>query len=294
MGIFQDIKSSFKKGSYLTQLIYINIAVFLLVTLVSVFSFFGGYGGGNLLTDFLALPAYLPNLWYRVWTPITYMFLHEQFIHLLFNLLWLYWFGQIFLQYFEQKHLLSVYLSGGLVGGLLYMLAYNMFPVFENALPIAYALGASASVYAIVFATATYVPDLEIRLAFLGHVKLKYLAMILIGLDLISIPSMNAGGHIAHLGGALFGFWFAYEYKKGRLLTKRMESWLEVFFTLFKRKPKMKVTYKKTGNVDYDYQNKKASQQKQINEILDKISKSGYSSLSQKEKEMLFKMSDKK
>ncbi len=295
MDIIQDIKSSFKKGSYLTQLIYINIGVFLLVNLVAVGTFFAGASPlENILVDWLSLPADAQQLLTRPWTPITYMFLHEHFLHVLFNILWLYWFGNIFLQYFASKHLLSVYLTGGLAGAILYIVSYNVFPVFESALPLARALGASAGVYAVVFATSTYVPNYELRLAFLGKVKLRYIALTLIVLDIILIPSGNAGGHLAHLGGAFLGFWFAYQFRKGRLITKAFEHFLDMFFTLFKPQKKMKVTYKKTGNVDYDYQNKKASQQESINKILEKISKSGYSSLSKEEKEMLFKISDKK
>ncbi len=295
MDIIQEIKSSFKKGSYLTQLIYINIGVFVLVNLVAVGTFFAGSNPSeNILVDWLSLPASAPQILTRFWTPITYMFLHEQFFHVLFNILWLYWFGNLFLQYFASKHLLSVYLAGGLAGALLYIVSYNVFPVFASSLPFARALGASAGVYAIVFAISYYTPNYELRLAFLGKVKLKYIALTLIVLDIILIPSGNAGGHLAHLGGAFLGFWFAYQYKKGRLITQGIERILNTFFTLFKPKKKMKVTYKKTGNVDYDYQNKKASQQENINKILEKISKSGYSSLSKEEKEMLFKISDKK
>ena len=295
MEILNEIKASFKKGTYLTQLIYINLAVFVGVHLVSVVFFLFGYQSFvSPAVAWLSLPADVSQLLWKPWTLLSYMFLHEEFLHILFNMLWLYWFGTIFLQYIDQKHLLSTYILGGFSGGLLYILAFNVFPVFADTYTGAYALGASASVMAIVFATAFYVPNYEMHLFFIGRVKLKYIALFSIVLDIIGITSSNAGGHIAHIGGALFGLWFISEYKKGKLITKGFDRRLDSVFNWFKPGPKMKVTYKKTGNVDYDYRNQKANQQEQMNQILEKISKSGYSSLSKAEKELLFKMSDKK
>ena len=294
MEILDEIKASFKRGTYLTQLIYINLAVFVLVHLISVFFFiFGQPTFVSPVVEWLSLPADPSKLMFRPWSIVSYMFLHEGFLHILFNMLWLYWFGQIFLQYIDQKHLLSVYLLGGLFGGLLFVLAFNFLPVFSQTYINSYALGASASVMAIVFATAFYVPNYEVHLFFIGKVKLKYIALFSIFLDVMEMTNGNAGGHIAHIGGALYGLWFISEYKKGKLITKGFDKLLDKVFNWFKRGPKMKVTYKKTGHVDYDYQNKKASQQEQMNQILEKISKSGYSSLSKEEKELLFRMSNK-
>lgn len=294
MEILNEIKASFKRGTYLTQLIYINLAVFVAVNLIAVFFFLIGQSAYHLpLLKWFSLSADPSQFIWKPWTIITYMFLHEGFLHLLFNMLWLYWFGEIFLRYLDQKQLLSIYLLGGISGGLFYILTYNLFPIFENTVPYSFALGASASVMAIVFAISFYVPNYEITLFLIGKIKLKFIALFSIVLDLISIPNGNAGGHIAHIGGALFGLWFIMEYKKGRLITKKFDAFLNSFFSLFQHK-KMTVSYKKTGNVDYDYNNKKASNQAKMNEILEKISKSGYSSLSKEEKELLFKMSNKK
>ena len=294
MEILNEIKASFKRGTYLTQLIYINLAVFVAVNLIAVFFFLIGQSAYHLpLLKWFSLSADPSQFIWKPWTIITYMFLHEGFLHLLFNMLWLYWFGEIFLRYLDQKQLLSIYLLGGISGGLFYILTYNLFPIFENTVPYSFALGASASVMAIVFAISFYVPNYEITLFLIGKIKLKFIALFSIVLDLISIPNGNAGGHIAHIGGALFGLWFIMEYKKGQLITKKFDAFLNSFFSLFQHK-KMTVSYKKTGNVDYDYNNKKASNQAKMNEILEKISKSGYSSLSKEEKELLFKMSNKK
>lgn len=295
MDILNEIKNSFKKGTYLTQLIYINLAVFVLINLISVFYFMAGQAAfQSPFLGWFALPAEPSQILWKPWTILTYMFLHEGFIHVLINILWLYWFGEIFLRYLSQKQLLSVYILGGISGGLLYIMAYNLLPIFAPDLPISNLLGASAAVMAIVFAISFYVPNYKVHLFFVGKIPLKYIAFGIFIIDIISIPNGNAGGQIAHIGGALFGYYFISQVKKGKSITKGFEKVLDQFFSIFKSKrSKMKVTHKKTGNVDYDYNNKKSGQQESMNKILEKISKSGYSSLSKEEKEILFKMSDK-
>ena len=287
--IIDGIKESFKNGNYLTKLIYINIAVFILVKIVAVLNFFGL----NIdIITYLELPAYLSNLLDRPWTIITHMFLHAGFLHILFNILWLYWFGRIFLMFLDHKKLVSVYILGGLFGAGLYILAYNFLDVFQAKLLSAVALGASGSVMAIGIAMAAYRPNYQLRLLLLGGIRLKYLALILIVLDIIMIPGTNPGGHIAHLGGALFGIIFGLNIRKGKNLTKGTENIIESFFRLFKRS-KVRVSYKKeTKNMtDWAYNKQKKENKEIINKILDKISKSGYDSLSKKEKEILFKSS---
>ncbi len=300
MTIVDEIKASFKTGSMLTKLIYINLGVFLFIKILFVFYFF--FKGEGISREelkylfsedvlrWLAVPADLSLLKFRPWTLFTYMFLHEGFLHILFNMLWLYWFGKIFLQYLNEKQMLNVYLLGGLFGALLYIISFNVFPVFQDVLPNSFALGASASVLAIVIAISVYVPDYTIHLMFLGPIKLKYIAAATIIIDIISIAGSNSGGHIAHLGGAFFGYLFISRLKKGRDLTKGFSSFTNSFSSGFKRKPKMKVTHKKPVN-DMEYNAQKVSKQEEIDKILDKIAKSGYDSLTKKEKEILFKMS---
>lgn len=196
----------------------------------------------------------------------------------------------IFLHYFDNKKLLSVYIVGGLAGAALYILSFNIFPLFDQALPMSYALGASASVIAIVIAISVYAPNHTINLLFFGPVKLKYIAMVSIVLDVLSIASSNAGGHIAHLGGALFGYLYISQLRKGKNITKGFDRFMDKIFSLFKPRDKFKVTYKRPVN-DYEYNKDKATKQKGIDEILDKIAKSGYDSLTKKEKEILFKNS---
>ncbi len=302
MSIIDEIKGSFKSGSVLTKLIYVNLGVFLVIKLIGVIEFLFNIQSqtGHGFVSWLAVPADINNLITRPWTIITYMFLHVGFLHILFNLLWLYIFGKIFLSYIDEKKLLNVYLLGGLAGAGLYILAFNLFPVFENALTMSYALGASAAVLAIVIVISVYKPDYSINLLFLGPVKLKYIAIFVVVLDIISIASDNSGGHIAHLGGALFGYIFTKKYEKGKDISRGFGKFMEGIFSYFKPKKKMKVTYKRPGyknakaEDDLEYNKRKASEQMDIDRILDKIAQSGYKSLTKKEKELLFKASKEK
>ena len=201
--IIEDIKKNFSSGNALTKLIYINVGVFLLVQLLYVFSFLFSLPLLAII-DYFSLPANTLLLTKKPWSIITYMFLHKGFMHLLFNILWLYFGGQIFLSFFDNKKLTSTYVLGGISGAGLFIISFNIFPVFENALPNAMALGASASVLAIIIAITTKSPNYIIRLFLIGNVKLKHIAFFSIALDILSIPQGNAGGHIAHLGGAFF------------------------------------------------------------------------------------------
>ena len=229
---------------------------------------------------------------YRPWTVITYMFTHFDFLHILFNMLWLYWFGGLFLTFFSERQLGGLYLLGGIAGAVLFMLAYNIFPYFQTVASSSYLMGASASVMAIVFAVSFYRKDLEINLFLIGRIKLIYLALFTFVIDLLAITSDNAGGHIAHIGGALFGIWFAMQIKKGKDLTAPMNRVLDWVANLGKRKPKMKVTYKR-AETDYEYNARKQRESADIDAILDKLKRSGYESLSADEKRQLFDASKK-
>ena len=294
MSIADEIKKSFKSGSALIKLIYVNLAVFLAVKLIGTFITLLQLNTGFSFVTWFAVPADLNNLVYKPWTIFTYMFLHQDFLHILFNMLWLYWFGQIFLSYFDSKKLLSVYIVGGLTGAALYILSFNIFPLFDQILPMSYALGASASVIAIVIAISVYAPNHRINLLFFGPVPLKYIAIVSIVLDVLSIASSNAGGHIAHLGGALFGYLYISQLRKGKNITKGFDRFMDKIFSLFKPREKFKVTYKRPMNdmeKDIEYNKAQTARQEDIDKILDKIAKSGYDSLTKKEKEILFKNS---
>ncbi len=293
MAIIDEIKASFKSGSTLTRLIYINLSVFVVVNLVEVFYFLLNrhlqYPKFLLL---FAVPADLGNLATRPWSIVTYMFLHKNFLHILFNLLWLYWFGRVFLEYLDSRKLVGVYLLGGLSGAVLYIVAFNLFPVFSQQLELSYALGASAAVMAIVIAIASYVPNYTMHLLFIGRVKIIYIALIGFLITSVFDFSINTGGKIAHIGGGLFGYFYILRYKQGKDMTRGINSLLEGLFSLFRPRPKIKVTHRRTDS-DLDYNMRKADEQKEVDRILDKIAKSGYSSLSAREKEILFRQSKK-
>lgn len=288
--IITELKEKYQKGNICLQLIYINVTVFVLVTVCGVLLQLFNYSlDGGL--SWLELPASFSRFIIQPWTLLTYMFMHAGFFHILFNMLWLYWFGKMFLLFFSAKHLRGVYLLGGICGGLLYMTVYNIFPYFQYMIEGSFLLGASASVLAIVAATAYREPNYPISLLLLGTVRLKYLALIVIGMDLFFITSSNAGGHISHLGGALAGLWFAASLNKGRDITAWINRTLDTFTEFFSprtRKPKMKIHYGGNRQKDYDYNARKKSQFDEIDRILDKLKKSGYESLTADEKKSLF------
>lgn len=288
--ITTDLKEAFRRGNIYIQLIYINVAVFVVTTLTEVIlQLFNRSLGG--VFEWLELPASFTQFIIQPWSLFTYMFMHAGFLHILFNMLWLYWFGALFLMFFSAKHLRGVYILGGICGGLLYMVAYNVFPYFRPMVDYSFMLGASASVLAIVAATAYREPNYPIRLFLFGTIRLKYLALIVIGTDLLFITSSNAGGHIAHLGGALAGVWFAAGLSKGRDITSWINKILDAIVSVFSfkpRKPKMKVHYGNSRQKDYDYNARKKVQSEEIDRILDKLKKSGYESLTTEEKKSLF------
>ncbi len=298
MGSFiSDLKNSFNRGSINLQFIYINVGVFVVTTLVSVFLMLFNIGDTSWM-DFLELPAYIPAVLKQPWSLFSYMFLHAGALHLLFNMLWLYWFGQLFLSFFSARHFRGLYIWGGLCGGFLYLLALNTLPYFTPYIYSSTLLGASASVLAIVVATAVREPEYRMNFMFIGAVRLKYVALFLVVIDLLFLTSGNGGGHIAHLGGALAGWWFAWSLRKGHDVTK----WINVVFDWFStgisfkpsvKKPKMKARRGGSRVDDYEYNARKKQQGEEIDRILDKLKKSGYGSLTTEEKKRLFDASKK-
>jgi membrane associated rhomboid family serine protease len=232
----------------------------------------------------LGVPADWLAVLYSPWTLFTYMFTHFSFWHLLFNMLWLYWFGTFFLNYFSARQFTAVYIAGGLAGALLYIVAYNVLPAFAIDRFHAIAVGASASIMAIVFAVCFYLPNHRIYLFLLGSFKLIHLALFTVLIDIVSaMSSNNAGGHIAHIGGALLGIIFVIIYRYN-LKTGSLNG---IFAKLFRsNKPKLKFKRGNSAETDYEY---KRQDEDDVNRILDKISRSGYDSLTREEKKILFK-----
>ena len=273
-----------RSGSKLNLLIGINIIVFLLINIPATLEtlLFRSSAITLFSDEYLRLTAYLPKLPIRFWTPLTYMFMHDGIFHILFNMLWLYWFGQIFEEYLGKKRTLGLYLLGGFAGAALFILSYNTLPFFthENAALYSSMVGASASVMAIMVATATLLPDYTISLIFIGAVKLKWLILAFIVIDFLGIVGPNAGGEIAHLGGGLIGFIYIKQVQKGN-------DWIDSINKLFRPKSKLKIVSKNPSRNSSDL-----PRQEEIDLILDKISQSGYDSLNKQEKEILFRASN--
>jgi len=296
----EDLRQFFSQRSMLAVLILINAGIWLLVKIAYVFSFLyaqpGSVSSNEWIMHFLAVPAYLPALVSAPWSLLTYMFLHLDFWHILFNMLWLFWFGRIFLEYLNTRQILETYLLGGLTGAAFYIFAFNFFPVFEQALPVSYALGASASVMAIVTAISFYVPNYSIQLLFIGRIKIIYLAVILFIFDFFAIPGNNSGGHIAHIGGAIWGIIYVLILRKGYKgiispsFYNQLSGWI-AGFSKRNRQKKSSASFHSRPKTDEEYNIEKNVKQKKIDEILEKISKGGYESLTKSEKEFLFKSS---
>lgn len=270
-----------RSGSRVNLLIGINLLVFLLVNVAGVIDrlVFQSSLVDYYSDEFLLLPAFLPRLASHFWTPFTYMFMHAGVFHILFNMLWLYWIGQIFEEYLGNKRTIGLYLLGGLTGAIFFIAAYNIFPFFAPVLAGSTVVGASASVMAIIVATATLLPNYSISLILIGPVKLKWIALFYVVIDFLSIAGPNAGGEFAHLGGALFGFIYIRQLQRGH-------DWIGAITGIFKKRSKMKVV---SRNSDRNTSGK--PRQDEIDRILDKITESGYESLNKQERETLSRAS---
>lgn len=284
-----NLSYKFKTADILVQLIVINVAAFLIVRLGSFFLNMSPFG----FAQWFVLSDHPNTVLIRPWTLISYGFLHFGFMHILFNMLWLYWFGRIVLNFFTGRRLLTVYLLGAVSGGLLFVLSYNVFPVFEGTR--GYLIGASGAVTAVMIFIATYAPNTELRI-FRFNIKLWHIALFLFVFDLLRIPSSgNAGGLLAHVGGGIFGYVYALQLARGNDIGKWFENFMDWIANLFKvkREKPFKKVYR---NVNPDQRTtskpkkpSKTEKQQKIDTILDKIGQSGYDSLTKEEKDFLFK-----
>jgi len=294
MKLTDEIKMNFMRAEGLFRIMVINIAIFLIIGIAKVIFFLSGSGTDAILNviNYFSVKSNLSALYQQPWSLITYMFIHENFLHILFNMLVLYWTGKIFCEFLGSKKLVSVYILGGLAGALFYVAAYNVFPAFNQSLHFSQLIGASAGVIAVLVAIATMAPDYTMHLLLFGPVRLKYIAIFLVLLYVISIPDGNAGGNISHLGGAAFGFLYSRILKSGTNIGSWLEKILDTLQNLFFPSKGLKAVHRRSGS------RRSASKafdgtprQEIIDAILDKISRSGYSSLSKEEKEILFKAS---
>lgn len=301
--IFNEFKNAFQRSNHAhVQLIIINVTVFLFMGFIFVFSKIGGLEAIYEFVDHqFTIPPRLEEFLTRPWTLFSYSFAHSltDIFHILFNMLALYWFGRLFVEYLGSDKLVALYVLGGLAGGVLYLLMFNTIPYFIEASNFRGMVGASAAVYAIMVATAVLLPDYTFFLLFLGPVKIKYIVFFYIVISFIGSVGPNAGGNIAHLGGALMGFVYMKQLQAGVNWGSWITATLDWVNSLFSSKPKVKVTYRK----EEASVNRKSSikgtgglskiSQDEIDAILDKISDGGYESLSKEEKEKLFNASKK-
>ncbi len=282
MNILENLKYRFKNAGIVEQLIYTNLVIFLLVFITNTFGFLF-QSSNNLFVEWFSLPANFDDFLSKPWTIITYGFLHTSFLHILLNLIALFYIGHLFKQYFTSKQLLNFYLLGTLFGGIIFIASYNFFPALQRVADNSVLLGASAGISAIFIGIATYIPNYELKFPLIGFVKLWVLACIWIAIDVIQIPAGNAGGHLAHIGGALLGFLY---------VARASNKELEIFKPLkkfFEKKEKPLKTVYKSGKKPVNNTFNKSKNQQEIDSILDKISKSGYDTLTKNEKEFLFK-----
>ncbi len=324
--IWEDVKREFSSGNMITRLIIINVAVFVVINIIKI-GFFISYIGpspnnpfSNGFNDFLHLFCMSSDGWYVLthpWIPVTSMFLHEGFWHLLWNMLFLYWFGKIVGGFIGDHHVLPLYLLSGLMGGLAFYLSDTLIYDQTN-----FALGASGAVNGIILASAIIAPDYIMRLLFIGDVKLKYIVAVLLFLDMIAIAdNINTGGHFAHLGGALFGWFYIFQLRTGGFdlsgpvnnMMNTIQSFFQNIIGIFTgKKNKLRVDYKneekaatattnrpRTTMSSFRNRGKKTdaptlSHQEKLDTILDKINKKGMDSLTPEEKEFLFNASKNK
>lgn len=310
--IGDDIRRQFSQGTMVTRLIMVNVGVFLAMSLINLILFFttpnetvSTIAESMSLRQFrfekviglLAIPIEPDQMLNRFWTPLTYMFLHVEFLHILFNMLFLFWFGRILHQFIGNRKILPIYFYGGLVGAATAIIVLNLSPQFRDLYFAKPMLGASAGVMAIVAGAATIAPNYTVFLLLIGAVRLKYIALVVILLDVLAIPTMsNAGGHLAHIGGALLGFIFIKQLQRGRDWSIGFNRLFEGLTNLFSRRRQPRVVYRSEKRKSVSSRKKKASRyekgkQEYLDEILDKIAQSGYENLSQEEKEFLFRVS---
>ena len=312
-GFIDNIRGRFAAATVPVRFVMVNVAVFVIVRVVALVCLLFAVDATPAI-ELLEMPSNPVKFVHQPWSVISYMFLHYDVMHILFNMLWLYWFGAMFHQIFGTRRVVGLYFLGGLGGAQLYMLAYNVLPLFSSTEGLL--LGASASVLAIVAATAVRQPDYKVGLLFFGQISLKWIAIVTIFIDVISIGSSNAGGHIAHLGGALVGAAFALADRRGTDITAWFNRAIDRLVNLTRRRPRVKVgnfhnsPFTRTKQQPRDDNRRQPRDDRQqderdngrrhtmtpaeeaeMDEILKKIKLSGYSSLTAEEKRRLFEVS---
>lgn len=283
MSTLNRLQIKFKSFNVIEQIIVLNVGVFILSAL------FGALKGDVWLIRYLELPRDVFDLIYQPWSILTYGFVHYDFFHLLFNMLVLHYIARILFNLFQKRLILNIYLLGIIFGGMAYLLVYNLFD--DSYLKsVGVLVGASAGVRALLIFLCVYLPDNEVRILSF-NIKLLYIALVMIGFDFLGLVGANQGGNIAHLGGALLGYLYAVQFKNGKDLGSGFNKFVSGIVSVFKTKSPLKTVHKRASksSVTKSAEFSELNKQKQIDLILDKISKSGYESLTKEEKEFLFR-----
>ena len=284
--IIEDIKNAWnKRDNGLIKIILINIIVFVSISVVQVVLTISGLSTFfTMFINKLMLPSSLGTFILQPWSLITYFFLHMSFMHILWNMLFLYWFGKIINDNIGNNALISLYVLGGIIGGLFYMAIYNIVPYYGERVSDSLMLGASAGVFSVVVGSATLMPNYTFYLLLIGPVRIKYIALFYVLLSFFDVAGTNAGGEIAHLGGAFIGYIYIRQLQNGINIGEGIINFINFFSEKKENKEKKKENIQKETE---------ETTQDEVDKILDKISESGYSSLTSKEKERLFNASKK-
>lgn len=280
MTYLNDLKYKYSGFSIAEKIIFLNIIFFLIPYLINTLFFLFNINSKSYIELFLLSPEF-NNLIIKPWTVVTYSFIHDGFFHLFWNMLLLYYISRMILNLFSSSTFINIYFLGVIIGGIFFLLSYSFFPVFKG--DFSSMGGSSAGVMAAIIFMCAYSPENEIRLFFF-NIKLKYIGVLFFVFDIIQIPYGNAGGHIAHIGGAILGFFYARNLINGRDIGSGFEN-LRKFFLKKRRKKTTNKFFRDINKVNKKLE--KSYKQKSIDAILDKISKSGYESLSDKEKDFL-------
>lgn len=285
MSFWQQLRTRFQQFNSAEKIILINVICFVFPLFLRTLFFLFNVSSDSFFS-WLELSSDLNQLLFRPWTLLTYSFLHSGFFHLFWNMFLLYFSGRLFLNLFNDTLFLNNYFLGVLVGGSVFVLSYLVFPAFQGVTPSM--VGASAGVMAVFIFMCTYTPDQEVRVLFF-NVKLRYLGMAFVLLDVIQIPSGNAGGHLAHIGGAALGFIYVKQLQRGTDIGVPFSQFIQSILGLFTKEKSLKTVYKASKKkATSPKASKSVADQERIDAILDKISKSGYESLNKEEKDFLF------
>jgi membrane associated rhomboid family serine protease len=304
-GLFDDFRNEFSKpNNTLVQLILVNTVVYLAVVILYVVSHIAKTTDiYNTVIGYLAIPSSVDAFLHRPWTLLTHIFAHEEIFHILFNMLFLYWFGRLIDEYLGSRRLVGLYITGGIAGGLFFLAMYNLVPYFQEQVGGPPMLGASAAALSVAVGAATLLPNYTFHLLFFGPVRIKYIVFFFVVLSFAQSVGPNAGGNLAHLGGALMGFVYVKLLQNGTDIGRPIYWVVDTWSNLFKPKPAVKVSYRQRsstsaqGSVYASAGSASTSistpDQDEVDTILDKISRSGYESLTREEKQKLFRASQR-